>query len=86
MRLPATGQVIERGEEAVVAKTARVVEEIAVGKDVDTETETVRDTVRRQDVEVEDDRATAGVDATDGRRGVAVEAEETVAPVRTGTR
>jgi stress response protein YsnF len=49
----------ERGEEAVVDKQARVVEEIGIRKDVDTRTETVRDTVRKQEVEVEDDR-TAG--------------------------
>ena len=49
----------ERGEEAVVGKQARVVEEIGIRKDVDTRTETVRDTVRKQEVEVEDDR-TAG--------------------------
>jgi stress response protein YsnF len=49
----------ERGEEAVVSKEARVVEEIGIRKDVDTRTETVRDTVRQQEVEVEDDR-TAG--------------------------
>jgi hypothetical protein len=40
--------------------------------------------VRLQDVELEDDRASAGVHGMEGCRGVAV--EETVAPVRTGTR
>ena len=48
----------ERSEEAVVTKEARVVEEIGIRKDVDTRTETVRDTVREQEVEVEDDRTT----------------------------
>lgn len=52
-----TIEATERGEEAVVSKSARVVEEIDVRKDVERETETVRDTVRRQDVEIEDDRA-----------------------------
>jgi uncharacterized protein (TIGR02271 family) len=52
-----TIEATERGEEAVVSKSARVVEEIGVRKDVERETETVRDTVRRQDVEIEDDRA-----------------------------
>jgi uncharacterized protein (TIGR02271 family) len=51
-------EAFERGEEAVVAKEARVTEEIAIGKDVDTRTETVRDTVRKQEVEVEDARTT----------------------------
>lgn len=40
-------------EEPVVAKTARVVEEVVVKKGVDTRTETVRDTVRRTDVDVQ---------------------------------
>jgi uncharacterized protein (TIGR02271 family) len=41
-------------EEPVVAKTARVVEEVDVGKEASERTETVRDTVRKRDVEVED--------------------------------
>ena len=43
----------ETREEAVVDKKARVVEEVAVRKDVKDKTETVRDTVRKTDVEVE---------------------------------
>jgi uncharacterized protein (TIGR02271 family) len=43
----------ETQEEAVVVKDARVVEEVHVRKDVDEHTETIRDTVRRTDVEVE---------------------------------
>ena len=43
----------ETREEAVVDKHARVVEEVAVRKDVENQTETVRDTVRKTDVEVE---------------------------------
>ena len=43
----------ETAEEPVVAKTARVVEEVDVGTEVSTRTETVRDTVRRRDVDVE---------------------------------
>ena len=50
-----TIEAVERGEEAVVSKTARVTEEIGLRKDVEHETETVRDTVRKQEVEVEDD-------------------------------
>jgi uncharacterized protein (TIGR02271 family) len=53
-----TIEAVERGEEVVVAKSARVVEEIGLRKDVERETETIRDTVRRQEVEVEDDRGT----------------------------
>jgi uncharacterized protein (TIGR02271 family) len=46
----------ETAEEAVVAKEARVVEEVVVRKEAEERTETVRDTVRRTEVEVEDER------------------------------
>lgn len=48
-----TIEVRERSEEAVVGKTARVVEEVVVGKQVSEREQTVSDTVRRTDVEVE---------------------------------
>jgi uncharacterized protein (TIGR02271 family) len=44
-------------EEAVVSKTARVVEEVVVSKGAEERVETVHDTVRRTEVEVDDDRA-----------------------------
>lgn len=47
----------EIDEEAVVGKTARVVEEIGIRKDVTDRTETVSDTVRSTKVDVEDARA-----------------------------
>jgi uncharacterized protein (TIGR02271 family) len=40
-------------EQAVVEKQARVVEEVRLNKEVEQQTETVRDTVKRQDVDVE---------------------------------
>ena len=46
-------EVTETDEEAVVRKQARVVEEVVVGKAQEERTETVRDTVRRTEVEVE---------------------------------
>ncbi len=46
-------EVQEFAEEPVVAKQARVIEEVRVGKDVSERTETVRDTVRRTEVNVE---------------------------------
>jgi len=49
-----TIELTETAEEAVVSKQARVVEEVVVGKDVTERTETVRDNVRRTDVEVEE--------------------------------
>ena len=51
-----TIEATETAEEAVVSKEARVTEEISLEKSVDTRTETVRDTVRRTEVEVEDER------------------------------
>lgn len=47
-------EITEHAEKAVVNKQARVVEEVAVGKDVDVHEETVSDTVRRTDVDVEE--------------------------------
>ena len=45
-----------RSEQAVVSKEARVVEEVGLRKDATQRTETVSDTVRRTEVEVEDER------------------------------
>ena len=50
-----TFEFTETDEEAVVAKEAHVTEEVVVGKEVEERTETVRDTVRRADVEIEKD-------------------------------
>jgi len=47
-------ELTETAEEAVVSKQARVVEEVVVGKDVTERTETIKDSVRRTDVEVEE--------------------------------
>ena len=46
----------EHREEAVVSKEARVVEEIGLRKTSDTRQETVSDTVRHTEVEVDDER------------------------------
>ncbi len=48
-----TIELTETAEEAVVSKTARVVEEVHVGKEATEHTETIRDTVRRTEVDVE---------------------------------
>ncbi|MBJ3783087.1 YsnF/AvaK domain-containing protein [Devosia sediminis] len=56
----------EHAEEAVVGKEARVVEEISLRKEGTDRTETVSDTVRKTEVEIEDDR-TAGSDHTRNR-------------------
>jgi uncharacterized protein (TIGR02271 family) len=47
-------EVTGKAEEAVVAKQARVVEEVVVGKEVAERTETVKDTLRRTDVDVQE--------------------------------
>lgn len=49
-----TFELTETAEEAVVAKQARVIEEVVVGKESSERTETIRDTVRRTDVDVEE--------------------------------
>ena len=49
-----TIEVSETDEEAVVDKEVHVTEEIHVGKDVEERTETVRDTVRRTEVDVDE--------------------------------
>ncbi|HEV2612578.1 MAG TPA: YsnF/AvaK domain-containing protein [Noviherbaspirillum sp.] len=54
----------ETDEEAVVGKSARVVEEVVVGKEVTQRTEQIQDTVRRTDVEIE--QLGAGTTSTAG--------------------
>ena len=49
-----TIELTETAEEAVVGKTARVVEEVVVGKRESNRTEQIRDTVRHTEVEVEE--------------------------------
>ena len=72
-----TIEATETAEEAVVSKNARVVEEVVVNKDVDQRTETVRDTVRRTDVDVQ------RTDADEARFRPAYEfADETSADAR----
>jgi uncharacterized protein (TIGR02271 family) len=53
-----TIEVTETDEEAVVGKTTRVKEEVVVHKEATDRVETVRDTVRRHDVEIERDDST----------------------------
>lgn len=57
-------EVTEMAEEPVVRKQARVTEEVVVNKDVRDRTETVRDTVRRQDVDVQQAGAERAVGAS----------------------
>jgi uncharacterized protein (TIGR02271 family) len=65
-----TVELREMAEEPVVSKTARVVEEVVVGKNVTQETANIKDTVRRTDVEVEQLGASdTGRTATTARTG-----------------
>jgi len=50
-------ELTEKSEQAVINKTARVVEEVVVGKDVTQQSQTVSDTVRRTDVHVDRDNS-----------------------------
>jgi len=59
--------VTTRAEEAVVGKQARVVEEVELGKNVTEHEETIRDTVRRTDVDVEETDATRNSDVNTRR-------------------
>lgn len=65
-----TIEVEERGEEAVVSKEARVVEEVVVRKEADQRTQTISDKVRKTEVEVEDERrdTPSRTGTTDGTR------------------
>jgi uncharacterized protein (TIGR02271 family) len=51
-----TVEATESAEEAVVAKEAQVKEELVIRKTAEEQTQTVQDTVRRTEVEVEDER------------------------------
>ncbi|MBA1193929.1 YsnF/AvaK domain-containing protein [Pseudomonas entomophila] len=57
-------EIQETAEQAVVEKSARVVEEVSVGKQSSDHQETIRDTVRRTDVEVQNDPGTVRRDAS----------------------
>ncbi len=56
---PTTIELRATGEEAVVGKSSRVVEEVVVGKETTSRTDTVNDTVRHTEVEVENLAGTA---------------------------
>jgi uncharacterized protein (TIGR02271 family) len=60
-----TFEVSERGEEPVVGKETVVTEEVRVTKEADERTEKIEDTVRRTDVEVDDERRRRGERGSD---------------------
>jgi len=57
----------ETAEEPVVSKTAHVVEEVTLGKEVSQQTANIDDTLRRTDVEIEQLGPTSGLDDSDFR-------------------
>ncbi len=59
-------EVTETAEEAVVGKQAHVREEVVIRKDAADRTETVRDTVRREDVEIVKEPGMASTSTTTG--------------------
>ncbi len=62
--------ITETDEEAVVSKKAHVTEEVTLGKDVKINQEVIRDTLRKQEVEVErDDATTTGSTKTGATTG-----------------
>lgn len=60
-----TIELTESEERPVVAKSARVVEEVEIGKTASTRTEHVEDTVRREDVEIENVEGIEGMEGKD---------------------
>jgi len=61
-------EVTEMAEQPVVRKRARVIEEVVISKDVQERTETIQDTVRRQDVHVHQ-QGTEGMERAVGATG-----------------
>ena len=57
---------VETKEEAVVSKTARIKEELVIHKDTTERTETIRDTVRREEAEITKEAMAPGNAATTG--------------------
>jgi stress response protein YsnF len=76
-----TLEVREKVEEPVVAKSARVVEEVRVGKEVREREEAIEDTVRRKDVDVQQLEGSRNIEreravASDSMRNNAQESRE----------
>ena len=84
-----TLEVRERSEEAVVEKQARLVEEVVINKEGQERTETIQDTVRRTDVDVEElpgQTRTSGYVETDRTRASDVAGSGSVSATRADDR
>ena len=77
-----TFEVTETSEVPVVSKEARVIEEVVVGKTATDRTETVRDTVRRTDVDVEQLETMRGSDVNDLDEDDTLDANRTLVGAR----
>ena len=83
-----TIEVTETDEEAVVSKEARVVEEVVVRKDAQERTETVQDTVRRTQVDVDQvagQTTTSGTARSVGATGSTVDVDTSSTATDEGT-
>jgi uncharacterized protein (TIGR02271 family) len=79
-----TIEVRESAEEPVVSKRARVVEEVHVNKDVTERDATIRDTVRKTDVKVEQPGTARAASARSGHRYTGSERRRSNAPAYSG--
>jgi uncharacterized protein (TIGR02271 family) len=70
-------EVRETEELPVVSKTARVVEEVVIGKEATERTETVNDTLRHTDVEIERVKGTTGTTGLTGTTGTTIPTTDT---------
>ena len=62
-----TIELTEHAERAVTEKTATVVGEVTVGKDLETRTKTITDTVRETKVDIVEDTTKRNIDKTTGK-------------------
>ena len=74
-------EVTETAEEAVVSKTARVKEEVVIHKDASERTETVRDTVRREEIEITKDASGQAVSGTTTTTGTTTTGTTSTTPL-----
>lgn len=77
-------ELTETDEEAVVTKQAHVNEEVVVSKEVEYRTETIRDTVRRVDIEIEELGTAYGESLANDARYAGREWHEVEADARAG--
>ncbi|GGD91267.1 YsnF/AvaK domain-containing protein [Caballeronia grimmiae] len=70
-------EIRETAEHVVVAKTARVIEEVVVGREATERTETINETLRGTDVEVEHVRGgTAGFQTAEQERALGAQSAD----------